>query len=266
MPAPEVLALANDVDAALAQEPKQFFQISAEVYEAFSREYPPNFGIWVEVTCVKDGRLRRDRYGERRLADYEQSLATLKAFRERVLDGGIEATEAWLKDRKPVQIIVGDLRAGEMTTCVRDSHGELSRLPCKSALVVSSLAWPWGHRIVALDDEGETSIVADHSGRFGELRGIENRSGQTKYETYFNPARGYLCEVHEVVGDGVADATEVLSYGRTSDGNWFVDRARKSVHNGRDIIVVKNYRDDDRAIEPRMFESTRITAGDLSAE
>lgn len=265
-PPREVVELIQKVDEAAAREPKQLYQISVEAYESFSQVSAPNFGIWVEVTSVRDGRLRRDRYGVRRATDYEQSLQDLAKFRKEVVERGIEAVEAWLKDRKPVQILFGDMRSGKITVYRLARAAELTREPWASTIIVQELARPWGRRAIFL--EGTTSLLKEREGPWGTLVGIEEKDGQSNaVRSYFNPQRDYVCERRETDRtDDNENVEKVLEYGRTADGHWFAKSARVIAHNGRDTILVTNFRDDGRVLESQLFDESQITAVDLSAE
>jgi len=270
-PRRDVVELVRRVDEARARGPRQLYQISVETYESYSRESAPNFGTWIEVTAVKDGRLRRDRYGVRRSADYEQSLQELASFRQDVVDRGIDAVEAWLKERKPRQILFADTTSGETPYYFRDGEGKLTHESIHSTLMAQALAQAWGQGPVTLGDlelDKSSTLVEDRQGPWGKLVGIENWRGPLKTAGwYVNPSRDYICEKHEGdSGDDIRGVTEVTEYERTPGGYWYAKAARKSVHSGRDITVIRNYRDDERAIDPNVFDESQIVASDLSVD
>jgi len=66
------------------------------------------------------------------------------------------------------------------------------------------------------------------------------------------------------VQGSVSKRTEVVEYAKTPAGRWFRKRLRRTEYGGRDTILVTNFRDDRRPIDPQVFDASRITAADLS--
>jgi hypothetical protein len=251
-PSTEVLALVDKIERAAEAEPKQMCEYSVELSEKFRQPYPPWFGVSVEVRYVKGDFVRRHRYRGIPTKGNEQWLTELQAFREAILDGGLKALEAWLAERKPVQILFANTTAGGTTIFALDATGTLERTELSMPpIVTQELARPRRRPLLPLG--GVTELASESTGQWGKLVGFGGM--------YFNPQRDYLCEKQGAEGDG----TRVLEYAKTDGGRWYAKLERESTYNGRDTTLVINFRDDNRLIEPEKFDETRITSQDLSA-
>jgi hypothetical protein len=58
--------------------------------------------------------------------------------------------------------------------------------------------------------------------------------------------------------------TEVTKYDRTPGGYWYAKAARKRARGGREALVIRSFRDDERAMDPNLFDESRITPANLS--
>jgi len=266
-PTPEVLDLVAKVENAARAGTGRFYEVSVEVYESSPEVHGPDYGVSVEVTYCKDGQVRRDRYYEPcpKFENRQQAERYLEMLREQIPVDRLDMIEAWLSDRKPRQITLADKLSGRFTLHHLDAEGKLASTPLRSAVLAQGFACEsWGLPI-ALD--GTSALLTNSRGESGALKGIENRGGECQSErSYFNPDRDYLCEKHErVVSPDNIDSTEVLEYARTSGGQWFCRRLRKTIGSGKTgTVLVTNFRDDRRSIEPSVFDGRRITAQELS--
>jgi hypothetical protein len=266
-PPQEVLDLVERVEAAAKAAAKQSYHVSAQVYQSFSEQCPPWVGATVNVTYSKDGQVRKDEYNVRcpQTLSRQQALEYLETLRKQIPVDRLEALDAWLSDRKPEKIFLADMQNGRGTFYGLDEEGKLASQPISPAMIA---IWKSGSP-VELDDR--PSLLPEQEGQWGKLVGIQNHDGPKLQRWYFNPDRDYVCEKAEVEHSSVheswpgkTNSRQVLEYAKTPGGRWFRKRLRRLEHGGRETILITNFQDDRRGIEPGVFDGSRITARDLS--
>lgn len=256
MPPPVVLDLAAKIEAAANAEPAQFCEFSVQIRESFARELKPNFGIWVEVTYAQAGRLRRDRFGERTPADYEQALSDLAAFRKNIQEGGLPALESWLKLRKPTQIIIGSRRSERLNIFRLDSVGRVQQEGFCWNVMWPVLGRPDGRPSVPLNDVTETLSGVGINGL--TLVGLGNKTNKW----FFAPERDYVFERTETK----LESNQVLEYAKTDAGRWYVQSSLRTLPKGQGTELAINFRDDQREVDPSIFDESKVTPANLAPE
>lgn len=268
-PPPEVLDLVAKVEQAAKAEPRQFYQVSAQVYESFSEGYPPWAGAIVKVRWYKEGQRRTEEYRVRcpRTLSRQQALEYLERLKKEIPVDRLEKIEAWLGSRKPDKIMIDDAR-GISTVYRLSKEGKLVTERYSCAWFAEYLGIGAWRLPVELDGD---PVLLEEEGRWGKLVGIENHDSPLKsHRWYFNPDRDLLCERYERriraydSNPARTDSGEVLEYAKTPAGRWFPKRIRRLKYGGRETILETNFRDDRRRIDPQVFEGARVTAEDLS--
>jgi hypothetical protein len=211
-PSQEVLDLVQQVEQAEKARRASYYQVSVEVYTAFSVKYPPWAGATVVVTHCQEKQTRRDRRRipcPQEVSEAEAAQYLDKLSREPPL-GSLQDVEAWLAHRKPNRIFITDNARGKCTVYQLNEEG---------ALTTDTLRVPAGSPAWGLELDGAPKLVEDE-GSWGKLIGIENHNSALKlHRWYFNAARDYLCEVMERQVEGsVSRRTEVVEYDKTPAG------------------------------------------------
>lgn len=274
-PSAEATQIIKDVVAAASATPKALYEVSLSWLEEPPEKWDGVISAaTADVLISESGTLRKDEYSillPKNLAGDERKQY-LKNLSAEMSADSLDQAEGWLERHSPQAVYIA--QAGKLvfeqnqvpqpalTVFRLDKDSKLETMTYGDPNARFALLRPWY-------EEPEFEAIARTSlppvdGPSGRLVGVEGDSNGATYRWYFNPARDYLCERFEASFQTTHILQEVTEYAQTPAGRWYPKRIRQTGTRGVRQIVT--FRDDARAIDPKVFDPSAIKAEDLAVD